>query len=174
MVCGSTVPKRLQKGSPNGVRNGQGFDQNLFGEAPGVFAKTTRRTSSKLKRKGCQDGPQKATIIDFKGKVGPPGAPESIPGPFGINFAPCWDDFKSIFGTVLDHCWTHWWYLSYVFLEGMFLISFAIWIVYRKVAFVFSVTLLQENLADLMPHLLSFLKLPLRPSASRRSLRQGA
>ena len=80
------VPKRFQKGSPNGVRNGQGFDQNLFGEAPGVFAKTARKISSKLKRKGCQDGPQKATIIDFKGKVGSPGAPESIPGPFGINF----------------------------------------------------------------------------------------
>ena len=61
-----------------------------------------------------------------------------------------------------------------VLLDGMFFISFVTWIVYRKAAFVFSVTLLQENLADLMPHLLSFLKLPLRPPASRWSPRQGA
>ena len=61
-----------------------------------------------------------------------------------------------------------------VLLDGVVSISFVIWIVYRKAAFVFSVTLLQENLADLMPHLLSFLKLPLRSLASRWSPRQGA
>ena len=85
-----------QKGSPNGVRNGQGFDQNLFGETPGVFAKTARKTSSKLKRKGCQDRPQKATRIDLKGQVGR-GAPKGFWDHFGSILTPVGEHFGSIF-----------------------------------------------------------------------------